>query len=695
MELRKYWEIVCRRKWVLIQAVILIPLSAYILMKVVPPVYQSHGKLMVKVNTLQQKFIKDIPSEIGKFEYIDQDNAMGTIKEILESHSVAGRVIEEMNLRDEDGTLLDEKDFISPNKLKLIYKKKGVVIKHVADSEIFNIKGYSSEASEANKIAKEVIRAFLDTFSKMYKEEAKKAREVINAYLLDEGKRLKEAEQSLEDYRTENKVYDITTQITTLMTEISNLESSRYSTLRSIEETKVRLKNIKEAPWIAEQEDFKSVEVKIDRNAVLDAYKSQLLTLETALARLTVEYTQEHQDVKVVKQQIEVVNEKIREEISKLFATQITGRDSFFDSIAQKYADDVTSLVGLTAREKVLGEQIKEREKILNEIPEKERRLIELSRERDNLRLTYNSLILNLETTKTAEAMDLANAFVFQQPTLYENIKDNLFFPPKKKAFYLAITTFVAIFFGTFLVFLLEYLDDALWSPHEIEKSLNQKVIGVVPKFPRWSRNIWKIERSSHIDSVYNLLANIKLFKGEELGKVISIISPMKREGKSLLASLMASTLAQQGQKVVLIDGNLRYPSLHHIFNLSNETGLGDYLLDNILIQEIIGSTSIKGLNVITGGAVLTNPQKYLDSDKFSGLIKTLMPNYDVILLDTPAFINGSDALIISKLANDVLCVVAYGDTTREDIQRLMTGINSANIRITGFVLNKHKVMSS
>jgi capsular exopolysaccharide synthesis family protein len=690
MELKKYWEIIWRRKWILIQAMVFIPLFVYVLLVIISPIYKSEAKLWVRINTLQQKFLKDVPSELGKFEFTQSDNALGTIEGLLENSFIVNHVIRKIGLKDKNGNLFTAEKFIT-NSISIIFQKKGVNIDTISDADAFKIVGYSNEPSEARKIAEELIREFLDTFSYMYRKEIIEAKKIIKQRRLEVGEKLKEAERVLGDYRTTDKVYNIQTQITTLMTEISNLESARNTILSNIEEVKVTLKNIKEAPWIAEQVDFKDVEVKIDRSTVIDAYKSQLLTLETDLAKLILEKTQEHPDVKIVKQQIEVVKENIKKEISKLFAIQITGRDSFFDSIAQKYADNVISLVVLRTREKVLGEQIKERQKILNEIPEKERKFNDLSREVDNLTTTYNSLALSLELAESAEKMDLANAFIFQPPTLYEKKEDNLYFPPKKKEFniYIVVASFLGIFFGLFFVFLMEYLDDSLWNPQEIEKNLNQKVIGVVPRFSRWRLNIRKIERFSRLDSVYNLIANIKLFKGGEPGKVISIISAMKGEGKSVLSSLMAITLAQQGKKVVLIDGNLRHPFLHHIFNLSNETGLGDYLLDNILMQETISSTSMSGLNVITGGAVLKNPQKFLDSDKFSALIKTLLTDYDLILFDTPAFKNGSDALIISKWVNDVLCVVAQGKTSQKDAKIFMESVKRANIKILGVILNK------
>lgn len=691
MELRRYWEIIWRRKWILIQAVLLIPLFTYILLKIISPTYQSQAKLWVKVDTLQQKFIKDIPIELGRFSFTDSDNAMGTIKEILVSEPVVGQVIREMNLKDKNGDLFKLDDFIDPSKIKLIRQKKGVDIDNITDSETFEVTGYSNNPSEAKEIADKVIRAFLGTFSDMYKNEAKKAKEVIESRIQDVGKRLKEAEQALEDYRTQNKVFDISTQIKTLIAEISSLEAERNTALRSLQESKLTLETIKGAS-LGEKEGFKEAIATVEDSSIVANYKGQLLTLETSLAKLTVELTPEHPDVKIVQKQIDAIEEAIKKEISKSFASRIVETDAFYNALVAKYSSALIDTVELRAREKILAEQLKEKQKRFDEIPGKEKRFNELSREVDNLKSVYNSLDSNMETTKSAEAMDLANAVIVQPPILHENVNQNLYFPPEKKKFPLVLATFIGMFFGIFLVFLLEYLDDSLWSPHEIEKSLNQKVIGVIPKVRRKDLDIGKIESSLLTDSIYNFLANIKLFKGNELGKIISIVSSMKGEGKTVLAAFTANALAQQGKKVMLIDGNLRYPSLHNIFNLSNKTGLGNYLTDIIQIQEMITTTSIKNLDVITSGSVpVVSPQKYLDSNKFPELIKALMTDYDIILLDTPAFINGNDVLVISKYAQDILLLVAQGKTPEKKAREFMEALKSARIKVTGIVLNKAK----
>jgi uncharacterized protein involved in exopolysaccharide biosynthesis len=460
MELKRYWEIVCRRKWLLIIAAALTPLAAYLLMKVMPPIYKSEAKFWVRINTLQQKYATDVPDVVGRFDFTTSDNAMGIMEEVLKSSSSVDRVIKDMHLTNKKGELFTADKFMNPYKIKFLLhlQNKGVIEDVITDSEVIKVTGYSTDSpSEANEISRRIVSEFIDTFSGMYKDAASKARKTIEARLMDVTRRLQEAQNKLALYRTTNKVYNIGTETSTFISDISALESTRYQSQRSLEEAKKTIDNIREASLVDPKNGIKDTQVSIENTSIMEDYKKQLLTYETSLASVSIEETEEHPDVKALKQQIETVKDKIRKEVAKNFASQLTGRDSLYDMLASTYANSIISVVDLTVRTKMLEGQIKEKKSALGTIPDKERKLNDLQWDVDNLKTDHDALLKNLETTKTAEMMDLANAFVFQSPTLYENRKDNQYFPPTSTKMVMAIAVCVGIFVGFFLIFLVEY----------------------------------------------------------------------------------------------------------------------------------------------------------------------------------------------------------------------------------------------
>ena len=458
MELKRYLEIVWRRKWILIVTAVVVPLFAYVMMKIIPPMYKSEAKLWTKMNTLQQKYLKDMDATVGKLEFSDAANALGTMEEILNNSESINLVITEMGLTNRKGEKFTPDEFTNPNKISLMLhlQTKGYSEEQITDSDVIKITGYSTSPAEAYAIADRVVKGFISTFTEMYKRAAILARKTLLKRLDDVDRKLVDAMRTLELYKAKNEIYNLANQITTLMSEKSALESDRDKAVRSLEGAKSDLKKIDDASLI-DQNGIKDVIVKIETSTVLDNYKTQLLNLETEQARLSVEKTGEHPDIKVRKQEIELVKDRIRNEIARSFPSQVMGRDSFFDRISERYSGSLFTVIESTVTIKLLDEQINERTKALRKLPEMERELNKLQWDIDILKTTRDALKSNYETAKSADYMDLSNPFVIQPPTLFKSAKDNQYFPPTKKKVALAIATFLGLFFGLFIVFFVEY----------------------------------------------------------------------------------------------------------------------------------------------------------------------------------------------------------------------------------------------
>lgn len=458
MELKRYLEIVWRRKWILIVTVVVVPLFAYVMMKLIPPIYKSEAKLWTKTNTLQQKYLKDMDATVGKLEFSDAANTLGTMEEILNNNESINRVITEMGLTNRKGEKFTPDEFTNPNKISLIFhlQTKGYSEEQITDSDVIKITGYSTSPAEAYAIADRVVKGFISTFTEMYKRAALLARKTLLKRLDDVDRKLVDATRALERYRAKNEVYNLPNQITTLMSEKSALESDRDKAVRSQEGAKSDLKKIDDASLI-DQNGIKDVIVKIETSTVLDNYKTQLLNLETEQARLSVEKTGEHPDIKVRKEEIELVKDRIRKEIARSFPSQVMGRDSFFDRISERYSGSLFTIIESTVTIKLFDEQINERTKALRKLPEMERELNKLQWDIDILKTTRDALQTNYEATQSADYMDLSNPFVIQPPTLFEKAENNQYFPPKSKKVGVAVATFLGLFFGLFIVFFVEY----------------------------------------------------------------------------------------------------------------------------------------------------------------------------------------------------------------------------------------------
>lgn len=197
----------------------------------------------------------------------------------------------------------------------------------------------------------------------------------------------------------------------------------------------------------------------------------------------------------------------------------------------------------------------------------------------------------------------------------------------------------------------------------------------------------------SPISEAYRTLRTNILFSSiDEQIRTIMVASAQSGEGKTTTISNLAIAYAQEGKKVLLIDGDLRKPSLHKIFTVSNHTGLTSVLSNQSELQDVITETPIEHLHVITSGPVPPNPSEMLSSRKMKTVLEEMKEIYDVILFDTPPVLAVTDALIVSSLCDGVILVVNSSKVKKDLVKKAKANLEIANTRIFGVVLNNVKL---
>ena len=177
--------------------------------------------------------------------------------------------------------------------------------------------------------------------------------------------------------------------------------------------------------------------------------------------------------------------------------------------------------------------------------------------------------------------------------------------------------------------------------------------------------------------------------------KVINVTSSRQNEGKTTVTSNLAVTFANLEKKVLLIDGDLRNPSIHRMFGISNIHGLTDVLINNKTFADCINITKQKNLHVLTCGAVPPNPSEMLSSKRMKEFIAELREHYDYIFLDTPPIGVVTDAGIVSTFSDGCVFVVGAGDTDVEMAKIAKERLDKVGANILGAVLNKFETKAS
>lgn len=197
------------------------------------------------------------------------------------------------------------------------------------------------------------------------------------------------------------------------------------------------------------------------------------------------------------------------------------------------------------------------------------------------------------------------------------------------------------------------------------------------------------------ISSIFGKLkANIDFsFVGNEQRKII-ITSSLPNEGKTTIAANTAVAMAASGKKTILVDADMRNPTMHLLFNYVNSRGLSDIISQSADWRPFLIKTSVSNLYIITAGRKPVNASKFLTSDRFQITLEDLSKNFDYIVIDTPPVLLVPDSQIISPMVDGVILVVRSGSTTGTALKHASETLKRANANIIGAVLNDVKVKS-
>lgn len=201
--------------------------------------------------------------------------------------------------------------------------------------------------------------------------------------------------------------------------------------------------------------------------------------------------------------------------------------------------------------------------------------------------------------------------------------------------------------------------------------------------------------RSPAAEAYRTLRSNVQFSSLDKPPKTLLITSASPEEGKSTTLANLAVTFAQAGQKVIIVDADLRRPSLHELFSLPNEKGLTTYLLDEPDALPPLQTTAIERLLVLTSGPLPHNPSELLGSTRMEKVVAALSEMADLVLYDCPPIVAVADAAVLGRRIDAALLVVSAGKTKRDHITRAKKALEKANIKILGAVLNNARIDSS
>jgi capsular exopolysaccharide synthesis family protein len=358
----------------------------------------------------------------------------------------------------------------------------------------------------------------------------------------------------------------------------------------------------------------------------------------------------------------------------------------------ERYAD---SKANLAKEIETLKQQIITKQNEINALgtektPAKDAELSRLQSELTQLRQSSASLLQSYENIRLIEAQSTSNIVVVEKaqtpiaPVRPRTLQNTL------------LGAIAGLLLATGLVFLIEYLDDRVRSPEQIDKVLKLPVVGLIARMAtsrvKGHADLIAVRepRSPIVEAFRALRTNIQFAGVDQPIRTLLVSSAVPSEGKSTVAANLAVVMAQSGLKVALVDCDLRRPTVHKQFNLPNRAGLTDVMLhDSSQWNGVMQPTGVNNLSVVLSGSLPPNPSELLGSKRMKQFLAHLHQACDMVIIDAPPLLPVTDALVLAPLTDGVVLVIDYGATRIGEAVQSKTQLEQSGARLLGVVMNK------
>jgi non-specific protein-tyrosine kinase len=364
--------------------------------------------------------------------------------------------------------------------------------------------------------------------------------------------------------------------------------------------------------------------------------------------------------------------------LAEILITQSREQFSADRESAQEILSKQLTLVG-----EELDQARQEYDSLVASSPDDSERITAARRSIELKEATYGTL---LEQYDQARVRDVIQANI---PSVIEPAEIPGSPTKPNRALNLALGVLAGLIGGVGLAFLLDHLDTRLYTTDQIEHLTALPTLVSVPK-ARKQRQAGFLNGDTPEGEAFRRLSTKILNLDQDLPmETLVVTSAIPREGKSTITASLAYAMAQSGQRVVLVDSDLRRPTLHKILELPNETGLSNVLKGEASLEQALQQTQTPGLYVLTSGPLPPDPASLLNSPEMTNVIKQLGQQFEQVFLDTPSLLAVADAAMLAPLVDGVVLVVGRAQVRGEAVQAAYQQLTDVGARSIGIVVNR------
>ncbi|MFK0731257.1 MAG: GumC family protein [Gloeotrichia echinulata GP01] len=657
------------------------------------PTYKSSMQLLIEPN-YQVK-----PGTVGvENQFTDSNIEIDTATQLnlMQGSGLIQKAVDKLQQDYPDITVSDIKESLVLNQIRM--KEDNVLTK------IFQVEYTGKDPEKTQKVLAAIQQVYLEYNKQQQDLRLQKGLQVIREQLSKASEEVNASETNLQRFRRNQNLINPESQAKALEDAVNNLQQERRTTRSQYEEALARQKSLQEQLKRSPQNAL--VSSRLSQSTRYQGLLNEIQKTELALAQERLRFTDETPNIQKLKDQLNSQKELLQQEVGRTLGGPYTDAAASGDTLleqgqlgaidlnlASQLVETQTNIVALTARDQTLAQKendlsfqlkrfpplISYYNRILPQLQFSRERLEQLLRAEQQLRQELSKGGFNWQVVEEPQ----------KGKQLGPNLQQNLL-----------LGAVVGLMLGGIAAFVREASDDAVRTTAELEKQFALPLLGTTPKLPpAKSRESviklpfgkpevfapWTIQilqsppRWESLDLIYK---NIELLNSVATLKSLMITSALADEGKSSLALGLAMSAARLHKKVLLIDANLRDPSLHKQLNLPNEQGLSTLLESDVSLPNQIGLqySGSSYIDILTAGPTPADPANLLSSPRMMQLMATFEENYDLVLIDASPVIGLVDAMLIASSCRSVVMVASMGRVTRSQIAQATAMLSKLNL---------------
>lgn len=694
IDFQKYW-LVLKRRWIPATATFVCIVAAAVVGSLsLPEIYEADAELLIKVDRTAK--LTGIENGAGEIEGLTtESDPLATEVQIVESRPLVEKLITKLDLKNDEGEVLKYKDLV-----------KDLNVKPITGTDLLHISYTDQDPELATLIVNQVIELYVEDHRLNNRSETTSAKDFIIGQLPQVEANVRTAEANLRSFKNQHLIANLEEETTAIITALSTVARQIEQIEASLGNTNARYNSLQEQLGMNWQE------------AAAVSSLSQSLAVQKALEQLQevkVELAQKRNYLSDLAPQIVSLREQeadLTALLDRQIATTLGGEKRglvkdvnilSLGALKQAQIADFSNLglqkAGFEQELANLKNTYNSYQQRSNTLPKLQEQQRELERRVEAAQSTYQNLLGKLQETQLAEQQNIGNVRIISQAVIPEEAVG------PRRTIIVAGAFVMGGLLGLAVAFWLDIRDRTIKNTQEIEEMLAYPLHGVVPNHKQIAPKQKLLLVDSNQDNYRpqltatntavlpireaynNIQISLKLFDNEATNKVIVITSTVAGEGKSLVSANLAIAKALCGQKILLVDGDLRRPTQHSLWEIANDVGLSDVLKQQVKWQRAITKV-MPNLDIITAGARLEHPVSLLDSESMESLITKVSEDYDLVIFDTPPLIGLADTKILSKSVDGLLLVVRPGVANYSSVTAAKKLLAATDFNVLGIVAN-------